>query len=321
MTETTIELPQTRSWRDIPQEVKSRAMSTGGKKRVALSGLRVVTFVAIAGITACGAWQIAGTLRESPTSKATVAASSPVKHLELRTRGVLDPEWLRQTLALPKNATLMELDLAQLRARLLVTGQVESAEVARKFPDTLAVELSERLPVVRWHTPKEDLLVARDGVAFAGFGYKVTELSELPWVEGAPPPAPGEAAKVSGMTAVTDLLAQARYNIPSLYARWRSVSVARLALDNELIVNTQDGPNLVFSTVDPLYPQLAKIDAVWSKLESLGRLAAAAELHVNGDRDVVMTPVRSLNGAVPVTAAGSIFSIPSLSNPQPKRKT
>jgi cell division septal protein FtsQ len=143
-------LPATRSWRDIPQPVKPRAMSRGGRWRRLFAAVRIGALMAFVGAVAWGGWMIASALRQDSHMPA-VAKSMPVRAPELKTTrdGVLDDAWLARTLALPARVSLMELDLEALRVRLLADGQVFTANLTRQFPDRLIVHVTERSPVAR----------------------------------------------------------------------------------------------------------------------------------------------------------------------------
>ncbi len=229
-----------RTWRDIPQPVKPRAMSRGGRWRLAMALLRTGSAVALGGTALWGAWRVAAALRENSGAMPAAAKAVPVKHFELRTAagGVLDPAWLRRTLALPAGAALMELDLDRLRERLLADRQVQAANLTRHFPDRLVVQIAERSPVARIRAAapggaERVLLVARDGAGFR---------------------------PVRGMDAVSDLLARAQYEAGHLYADWSVVSLARLESDREIEVVTRNGSTVVFSARTDFFPQLAKLD-------------------------------------------------------------
>lgn len=261
--------PNARSWRDIPQQLKPRAMSAGGRRRVWRHSLRSVMVVLALVLIGVVAWGVSEALREQgPGSAARVADATPVKEIALATDGVLDRAWITRTLALPKAATLMELDLDLLRERLLASGQVRSATVARKFPSTLAVTLAERMPVARIMAQFADgatreLLVARDGFVYAGAGYDPAIVNSLVWLDGLKLVRSRDRFQpIVGMEPVADLLAKARNEAPHLYASWKSVSLARLASDNELVVNSTVVETIVFSVQVDFFRQLALLDVL-----------------------------------------------------------
>jgi len=235
----------------------------------------------------------------------------PVRELLLSTDGVLDRAWLARALALPKNATLMDLDLGQLRARLLASGQARTAAIIRKFPSALAVSISERSPVARLLTPAGGdtppmLLVARDGVAYDGAGYNPAMVDSLPCLEGVNLARRGGGfAPIEGMDTVADLLSRAQLDAEPIYRTWQTVSLARLASDGEIDVLTRDGLKVIFGTQEPFFRQLAKLDLL---------LDAAA-----GKPDQVVREINlSLGGQVSVAigAAPAPQQAPAPTQPQ-----
>src|SRR5271157_4174499 len=153
-------VPETRTWRDIPQQVRPRAMSREGRRRLTFGSLRATVGAVVLGSVAWGAWEMAQVLREDPSAIPGAARSDRVRSLVLVTDGVLDRNWLARTLAVPADATLMSLDLAQLRspvARLMAQSGGDAARM---------------------------LLVSRDGVAFAGTGFDPAMVASLPWIDG-----------------------------------------------------------------------------------------------------------------------------------------
>lgn len=277
-----INLPAARSWRDIPQPVKPRTMSRGGRWRLLAAGLRVGAVLALIGGTAWGIWRLAGAVQGDPRMIPAAARAVPVRAPELVTDGAHTREWLIRTLALPPHVTLMELDLAQLHERLLADGQVVTARLTRQFPDRLIVWITERIPVARvmteWAGRQLPLVVARDGTIFFGEGYTDESLATLPWLDGISLARAGDGfAPIAGMEAVADLLAQARVEAEHLYRSWNVVSLARFEADRELEVRTFGGATIVFNTAQLFLPQLARLDYMWARVSS----AAAGKVRID----------------------------------------
>jgi cell division protein FtsQ len=259
-------LPETRTWRDIPQQVRPRAMSHEGRRRLVMGAIRAAMGAVAVGAVAWGAFEMADVLRENAAAMPDTAKSDRVRSLVLVTDGVLDKNWLARTLAIPGDATLMGLDLIKLRSKILGDAQVSFATVDRNFPDTLTVRISERSPVARLMAksgadPARMLLVARDGVAFAGTGFDAAMVASLPWLDGVRLVRRGAAiAPIGGMAAVADLLASAKLEAESLYRTWQVVSLARLASDGEIDVYTRGGMRIVFGANENYLRQIARLD-------------------------------------------------------------
>jgi hypothetical protein len=308
MSKDTISLPETRTWRDIPQQVKPRAMSPEGRRRVAAGAIRgtIGTVVLCAVVWAAG--ETAELFRGNPAAQPAAARSDRIRTLVLVTDGVLDKTWLARTLALPPDATLMGLDLHRLRARLMDDAQVGSASVIRNFPDTLTVRISERAPVARMMAQPgagapEMLLVSRDGAAFAGTGFDPAVVATLPWIDGPALVRRGASfAPIEGMEAVADLLACAKLEAENLYRSWQVVSLSRLATDGEIEVHTRQGTRIIFSAREDCLRQIAKLDLVTA--DSTDRTRPLREVNL------------ALGSQVPVsygTAAPSLGEVPPAS--------
>ena len=256
-------VPSARHWRNIPQQVKPRAMSREGRWRLGLGFLRWAGAGVALAVAGWGAWQGAAVWRGSPGALVADAAAVPLKSVTLTTDGVLDHAWLERALALPKNATLPQLDLPQLRARVLASGQAKEATLIRDYPATLAVHLAERSPVARIKAAGADqpLLVDRYGAVYEGVGYNPALINSLPWLDGIRLTRQDRGfAPIPGMDQVADLLRHAQSDAPSLYRTWRVVSLAQLQADGDIVVRTKDQLEVIFGTQEQFFPQLARLD-------------------------------------------------------------
>lgn len=257
-----------RSWREIPQHMKSRAMSREGRRRHLAAALKTAAVtVVVAALVAGGVW-LARAWASDPRRLAAMAGQPSVRKLILETNGRLNETWVRATLALPETITLMEVDLPALQARLMQHRQVSGATVAKVLPsNALAIQLTERAPVARLEMPGgESLLVAPDGVTFRGEGYAAKEVAALPVLSGVDPAADGGIPTViPGLDAVADLLARAKDLAPHLRERWTGVYLGRLASDGLIEVRSTDIPRIVFSQSYDFSDQLARLDRVRDK--------------------------------------------------------
>lgn len=276
-------------------------MSAGGRWRLAQALARASGAIALVGTLAWGTWLAVGALRENPKAMPAAAKAVPVRRTELKTAagGVLDEAWLRRTLALPKGISLMELDLDQLRERLLADRQVLTANLTRHFPDRLLVQVSERTPVARIKVatsgPDPVLLVARDGMVYSGTNYEPTMLETLPWLAGFSLRPDGAGFRpIPRMTIVADLLARAQYEATHLYLNWQIVSLERLELDRELEVTTKNGSKFVFTAKTDFFPQLAKLDHILNEVQKLSTAPASRvriDLSLGREVPVMLEPL------------------------------
>jgi cell division septal protein FtsQ len=313
MTRDTDLLSSSRHWRNIPQQVKPRAMSREGRWRLALRLLRGAGGVAALGVAAWGARQAVVVWHGDPAALAAGSGVVPLQHLALTTDGVLDRAWLARTLALPAGATLAQLNLAQLRGRVLASGQAQEATLTRDYPATLAVRVAEHTPVARLRAagaasaPARTLLVARDGVVYEGVGYDPALLASLPWLDGTRlARRDGGFVPISGMGPVAKLLTDAQSDAPLLYRTWRVISLARLLSDGAIEVRAQDGLRIIFGTQDDFFPQLARLTLLLDNLRAQGvGPIAQIDLSLQGQ-----DPSRP--AGIPVTLAAPGLATPSV---------
>jgi hypothetical protein len=275
-----------RSWRTIRQDVTPRAMSARGRRRRQLAALKGVAVVAVIGVAAWGVYEMVHTWETDRTALASAVKSEPVRDIVVVTDGVLGKDWAARVLALPRDTTLMALDLAALREKLIATGQVRVAVLTRSFPDTLVVNLQERTPVARLMVEdglaKKQLLVAKDGVVYDGVAYEKALLATLPWLADFRLRRADDGrgyAPIDGMKAVADLLTTAQVQAPHLYRDWLFVYLGRLASHGEITVKAQGIPEIVFSAKEDFFRQLAHLDYIID--ESKRTMAEPQLLSVN----------------------------------------
>jgi cell division protein FtsQ len=291
-------------------------MSREGHRRFVVHGLKIAGSVVFAAGVLWGIWETASALREGPQESQGVAVAAPVQNIEMVTDGVLDKAWLAHAMALPKKATLMDLDLGQLQGRLLASGQVASASVVRIFPATLRVRISERAPVARvlaqlGGSEPRAMLVARDGEVYEGAGYDLPLLDSLPWLDGVKlARRDGRIAPIEGMESVAELLARARMEAEPLYRTWHVVSLARLASDGEIEVRTRDGMTVTFGTQEDYFRQIARLDLILDAAQARGGEAVRAVDLSLDDQQVPVTLGTAGDGRAPEAAPGK-FEIPN----------
>ncbi len=263
--------PEDRSWRDLDQKVNPRTMSAQGRKRFALAALNFSLIATLVASACWGGYEILTTLTSETSSLSDPVGAAPLREIVVvnDADGVLDQEWVERTINVPKGTPLMEIDLFQARTRLLSTPQVRAVDLRRDFPGTLTVSLRERLPVARVNVQvgsggTRTLLVARDGVVYAGQGYESARLNTLPFLDGVrlAHNEYGGFRPVDGMEDVADLLQAAQNSAPLLYADWKVVSLARLGLYDEILVKTRKIPEIVISRKIDFTQQLARLDYI-----------------------------------------------------------
>ena len=311
MSQAILNVPAARSWRDISQPVKTRAMSSGGRWRLVMAGVRTMALVALLAGLAWGVWMIVAALRQNQAVPAA-ARSVPMRPPELKTErdGVLDAAWLARTLELPPAASLLELELEKLRQRVLADRQVLTANVTRVFPDRLVVQITERMPVARLRVDlggvQRDLLVARDGVMFFGTGFDTGMLKTLPWLDGISVARDGAGFRpIAHMEVAARLLADAQFSAPHLYQYWQSVSLARLESDRELEVTLKSGTRALFTAKGSFFVQLANFDEIVDRLSRIPGARARVDLTLGREVPVTIESAPGADARATTTAAAT----------------
>jgi cell division protein FtsQ len=216
----------------------------------------------------------------------------------------------------------MELDLAKLQAKVMANSQVRTAVLTKSFPDTLTVAIVERTPIARLKAQRpdgdrRDYLVARDGMLFDGIGYDEERRATLPWLDlgDAKLARRGEGfAPIEGMAVVADLLARAKAEAEHLYRTFRVVSLARLATDDEIEVRTTEMTQVIFSTRDDFFRQLAKLDRVRDEFQPTREMPLAKVDLSLGQFPVVAGPVPVPLPPANTAAAGRATAAPARAN-------
>lgn len=310
-----------RSWRDIRQGVNPQAMSRAGRRRRLMAGVKVGAIAAVLVAAGAGVWTVHRLWRENPARIKEPGPGTPLRQVVFSTNGVLDRRWVGRALALPRDSSLMTLNLHALEHRLLASGQVLGATLRRRFrDDSLVVTLRERSPVARLMAQGDngrtrELLVAADGVVFAGAGYGRDVLDRLPWLDGfrLRRTARHGFAPVAGMDRVGELLSAARKLVPRLYDGWRVVSLARLASDKEILVRSHAIPEIVFDAGSEFPRQLEKLAYIVDAIRTHGNPPVARVDFTVGSQ----VPVELQDAAAHPLAPSLTF--PPRAHPPPRR--
>lgn len=279
-----------RSWRELSRKTKPRPLSARAKRRRLGRVLRLAFYLGVFAAGAFAAYEVHSYWKRNPNLFRTAKEAKPLREIELNSDGVLDRDWVSGRLRFPEGIALMEVDIDAARVRLEEGGQVETAVLARKFPDVLVVRLRERLPVAKIKGERA-LMVARDGVVYEGHGYERGMVDGLPFLTGAGI-VPGDAGfgKIEGMDVVAELLGTANSGADNLYRSFREVSLARLATDHVLVVKMAEVERVTFGLREDFYRQLARLDLILEELRAKnpGAGIKSVDLSVSGSQVPVL---------------------------------
>ena len=232
-----------RNWRDIRQEGRQRPTTPEARKRRMTRTLKLGALAVAAGILVGGVgFGLYFTITNAAPMQAPAAANK-LEEVAFQTDGFLNRDWFIRHFELSPDTVLMDLDLADIKARLEAEPQIREARVERQLPGTLRVYLAERAPLLRARVSIRGkigtLVVARDGTVFEPAGYPAHVLRQLPYIGGVRFSRQGEGyAPVWGIAEVASLLDTARLQYPELAADWRSVYLTDFQEDTPVVKQT-----------------------------------------------------------------------------------
>ena len=211
-------------------------MSSVAWRRSLFSVGKVFLLIALIGGSGYGIWLAREHFQRNPGPVDLTGPALPVDSVKYSTDGVFSLNSIKRMLQIPENATLMDLELKDLRKKLEKEPQIASARVRRRFPSTLQVEISEHKPLYRlFIRPKKGIpemwLVSGAGVIYKGKDFRNATLRALPYLN----PQSGLLKKdedngyqpISVLKKVSPLLEIARSDFPELFREWKVVSFLR----------------------------------------------------------------------------------------------
>jgi hypothetical protein len=233
--------PITRTWKEIRQSGAEKAITAAAQRRkvttlLKAGGSLLIFIILIGG----GTWAL---LQWYQTPESTLGRehAEPLGQIHFDTDGVLTRKWVGRTLSIRPGTTLLDLSIFELKERLEMSGQVESAVVERHFPDTLKIVLKERIPVARLAVEDgfggiETLMVAADGTVYRGRDYDPVFEKMLPYLDGVVPvkDALGNFKPIRGMGLASEFLSISRYRFPEFYHDLRVVDLGDMQAGSEL---------------------------------------------------------------------------------------
>lgn len=269
------------SWREIQQESLRKVREPARRRRRGIVLLRGLLATLGTGLLVWACWAavhwingaVEGTIAQAEEERR-------VTEIFFSTDGVLSSDWLAEVW--PEDPQLLgEIEVQDLRSRLLQDGQIAGAEVMRVAPRGLAVELRERRPILR--LVAEDAggrrrlwLVAGDGTVYRGTQYARAHLASLPFVAGAVLEASerGGFAPLAGMERISVLLDLAQTDAPDLFTSIHIVDLSRYTgnlgrVGESLSLVFKDGRRAVLP-VEGLEPAFHRLGRIFEEAEADG---------------------------------------------------
>jgi len=140
-----------------------------------------------------------------------------IRTIDVSGRNHADAAAVRGIVGRYQGANLFQLDIAALQAKLEAIPWVEKAAIEKGLPDTLRIEIVERVPAALVEIDGTPRYIDANGVIFAPFDAKIGG-ADLPMIEGADR---GEAAEC------VRFLGTLRLEAPDLFARVVSIRPER----------------------------------------------------------------------------------------------
>lgn len=147
---------------------------------------RIVTWIILAALTllALVAAQYAGLTAAGYQQYAALAAKAgfQVQRVEVTGMERVDQLKVYQLVFAEKDRAMPLVDIDKVRADLLQYGWIKDARIARRLPDTLAVEIIERKPAALWQRDGKYSLIDASGIVLANV--RAGAGGELPTLNG-----------------------------------------------------------------------------------------------------------------------------------------
>ncbi len=225
-----------RSWRNLVSDKRRRPMSSVAWRRSFLGVGKVLLIIALLGGSGYGIWLVREDFQRNPGPVDLTGPALPVDSVKYATDGVLSLNSIKRMLQIPENATLMDLELKDIRSKLERDPQIAFARVRRRFPSTLQVEITEHKPLYRLFIRAkkgipEMWLVSGTGVIYKGKDFRNATLHALPYLNPDPDllkkDERNDYQRIPVLEKVSPLLEIARSDFPELYREWKVVSFLR----------------------------------------------------------------------------------------------
>jgi cell division protein FtsQ len=172
------------------------------------------------------------------------------------------------SLAIPDHASIATFDVNAARDRVEALPWVASATIRKVYPDTLEVDITERVPFVLWQRNGAVALIDAEGRVLSD--YVAPRYRELPMLVG--------AGAQSQATEILDLIAQ----FPDIHDRLRA---ATLVSDRRWNLTLINGIVVMLPEEDPV-PALIQLEALDQSQGLLSRDIISVDLRLP-DRVVV----------------------------------
>ncbi len=198
--------PRARAMRKPPRPVRDGGTSRGRREKdgesilsrvrgavrrffrhpIVLMSIALMVFVALAALFLSGAvGRTIHTIRDT-TDRMVAEAGFGISEIHLSGNSRVPPETILAALGMQPGGSIFSADLPAARARILGLDWIASADVVRRYPDAIFVNVVEKRPFALWQAPQGIAVVERSGSVITTQG--VEKFARLPKLVGAGAP-------------------------------------------------------------------------------------------------------------------------------------
>lgn len=203
-----------------------------------------------------------------------VSTNAPaIRTIEFKSDGVITSGWLGKLLSIPKDSTLSDINIFELRKTLEDISQIRTANVERVYPDVLRIVVVERKPIAKIELDSvqksSEFLVADNGFIFRPICYSAEQMAKFIRIEDANFT---KDRRFMDAEKFAKFVEYARKRFPSEVDTWQVANVSQMrSLTFPIIkIRTSGGTLIIFDITNP-QEQFDKFDNVlrYSKGKSL----------------------------------------------------
>lgn len=232
-----------------------------------------------------------------------------VGQFELVTNGVITVPQVVAATGLRPDQNITEIDLGEIRAKLMELPRVSRADVERRLPNHLSIRLEERRPVAWLACAKQGLrafdsrglMLDAEGVAFP-CGLVREDYGNLPVIN-----CPDASAITPGRQVPQEVVRHALDLAQRLRRKnWSSpMALEQINIENDFTLVAQMNTDAVLTFLPTgLDRQLARLDAILLKTASAGRRVATVNLQLSRNVPVTLQDTGSATASVPQVPDG-----------------
>jgi cell division protein FtsQ len=189
------------------------------RRPILLMTLGLILFAALAALFVSG--MVGRTLHGIDHAMDTVVADAGfgISEIHLAGNSRVPPETILAALGMKPGESIFAARLAEARARILALDWIASADVVRRYPDSIFVTVVEKRPFAIWQAPQGLAVVERNGGVITTQG--VETFARLPKLVGTGAPAASAALvdavmahrAVSARVALYEYVSERRWNL------------------------------------------------------------------------------------------------------------